>query len=117
MEVCLAVSLGYVKDSLRRVSDNVLEFKLVNHIESGSGYIGVKVLLDGEDVTDESTMKIGTQEARQVKPHMFVTSSYGDHVLLTIKLDEPIKRDLHKVRVTCNVDMLGSYSAEFEGTV
>lgn len=113
----MAASLNYVKDSLRRVSENVAEFELINHIESGSGYISVKVLLDGNDVTDKSTLKIGVQKARQVKPYMLVSSNYGDRVLLTIELDEPIKRDLHKVKVVCNVEMLGSYSAEFEGTV
>ncbi|MFQ6095545.1 MAG: hypothetical protein ACE5NN_05330 [Candidatus Bathyarchaeia archaeon] len=113
----MAASLDYVKDSLKRVSENVLEFELINHIESGSGYIGVNVLLDGKDVTEKSTMKIGEQEARQVKPYMFVASSYGDRVLFTIELDEPIKHDLHKVKVLCDVEMLGSYSAEFEGTV
>ncbi len=110
----MVASLDYMKDSLRRVSENSLEFRLLNHIESGSGYINVKVLLDGDDVTDKSTMKIGTQEARQAKPYMYVTSYYNDQVLVTIELDEPIKRDLHKVEVTCYVEMLGSYSAEFE---
>jgi len=111
------MSLDYVKDTLRRVSQNALEFGLVNHIESGSGYVGVRVLLDGKDVTEKSTVKIGAQEVRQVKPQMFVTSYYGDGVLFTIKLDEPIRRDLHKLRVLCNVEMLGSYSAEFEGEI
>jgi len=113
----IGLSLDYVKGSFRRASENVLEFKLVNHVESGSGSISVKVLLDGNDVTDKSTMKIGTQEARSVKPSMYVTSYYNDPVLMTIELDEPVKRDLHKVKVTCYVEMLGSYSAEFEETV
>jgi len=113
----MASSLGYVKGSFRRVSENALEFKLVNHVESGSGSISVKVLLDGNDVTDRSTMKIGTQEARRVKPSMYVTSYYNDPVLVTVELDEPVKRDLHKVEVTCSVEMLGSFSAEFEETV
>ena len=113
----MAASLDYVEDSLNRVDENTLEFKLINHVDSGSGYVGVRVFLDGEDVTDKSTMKIGTQKARQVRPYMFVTSDYGDQVLVTIKLDESIERGLHKVRVVCNVEMLGSYTAEFEGTV
>ncbi len=111
------MSLDFVKGSFRRAGENVLEFKLVNHIESGSGSISVKVMLDGDDVTDKSTMKIGAQEARRVKPSMYVTSYYNDPVLMTIELDEPVKRDLHKVKVTCYVEMLGSYSAEFEETV
>ena len=77
------MSLDYVEGSLKRVDEDALEFKLINHVESGSGYIGVKVLLDGKDVTDKLTMKIGTQEARQVRPYMFVTSDYGDEVLVT----------------------------------
>lgn len=115
--VGLFMSLDYVEGSLKRVDEDALEFKLINHVESGSGYIGVKVLLDGKDVTDKLTMKIGTQEARQVRPYMFVTSDYGDEVLVTIKLDEPIKRGPHKVKVVCNVEPLGSYTAEFEGTI
>ena len=111
------MSLDYVKDSLRRVSEKVLEFRLVNHVASGSGYVGGKVLLDGEDVTDKSTMKIGTQDARQVKRDMFVTSYYGDQVLFTISSDEPIKRSLHKIKVVCDVETLGSYTAELEGTI
>ena len=110
----IGLSLDFVKGSFRRAGENVLEFKLVNHIESGSGSISVKVMLDGDDVTDKSTMKIGAQEARRVKPSMYVTSYYNDPVLMTIELDEPVKRDLHKVKVTCYVEMLGSYSAEFE---
>jgi len=111
------MSLDYVEESLIRVNEKALEFKLVNHIASGSGYIQAKVLLDGEYVTEKSVMKIGTQEARQVKPGMFVTSYYGDPVLFTIGNDEPIAHGLHKVRVLCDVEMLGSYSADFEGTI
>lgn len=111
------MSLDFVKGSFGRAGENVLEFKLVNHVGSGSGSISVKVLLDGDDVTDKSMMKIGTQEARRVKPSMYVTSYHNDPVLMTIELDEPVKRDLHKVKVTCYVEMLGSYSAEFEETV
>lgn len=110
-------SLGYEKGSFRRVSENVLEFMLVNRIESGSGYINVKVLLDGDDVTGKSTMKIGAQEARRAKPYMYVNSYYNDRVLITIELDEPVKQDLHRVKVSCSVEMLGSYSAEFEAKV
>lgn len=117
MRFPLALSLGYVRDSLKSPNDSALEFKLKNLIDSGSGYIGVKVLLDGRDVTDRSTMKIGGQNATQVKPYMFVTSNYGDEVLVTIKLEGPKKRDLHKVNVICNVEMLGTYSTEFEGRV
>ena len=111
------MSLDYMKESLGRVNEKALEFKLVNHVASGSGYIRAKVLLDGEDVTEKSVMKIGTQEARKLKRDMFVTSYYGDSVLFTIRNDEPIAHGLHKVRVLCDVEMLGSYSAEFEGTI
>jgi hypothetical protein len=111
------MSLDYVKGSFRRVSENVLAFKLVNRIDSGSANINLKVLLDGEDVTGKSTMKIGGQETRRVKPSMHVTSYYNDLVLVTIELDGPVKRDLHKAKVTCSVEMLGSYSAEFEETI
>jgi hypothetical protein len=111
------MSLDYVEESLIRVNEKTLEFKLVNHIASGSGYIQAKVLLDGEDVTEKSAMKIGTQEARQLKRDMFVTSYYGDQVLFTISSDEPIKRSLHKIKVVCDVETLGSYTAELEGTI
>ena len=111
------MSLDFVKGSFRRVGESALEFRLVNHVESGSAYVNVKVLLDGNDVTTKSSMKIGTQEERQVKPSLYVTSYYNDPVLMTIQLDEPVRRGLHKVEVTCYVEMLGSYSTEFEETV
>lgn len=112
----MASSLDYVEDSLKRVDYNLLEFKLINHIASGSGFINVKVLVDEKEVTNSSTMKIEEQEATKVKP-MFVTSSYGDKVLFNIKLDEPLKHGYHKIKVDCGVEMLGSYSVKFEGTV
>jgi len=111
------MSLRYVENSFRRIDENTLEFKLVNNIESGSGYVDVKILLDGKDVTDKSTMKIGTQESRKVSQYMFVTSNYGDDVIVQIKLDEPIEKGVHNVKVICNVEMLGTYTAEFKGSV
>jgi len=113
----LNMSLRYVENSFRRIDENTLEFKLVNNIESGSGYVSVKILLDSKDVTDKSTMKIRTQESRKVSPYMFVTSNYGDDVIVQIKLDEPIEKGVHNVKVICNVEMLGTYTVEFKGSV
>ncbi|RJS85216.1 hypothetical protein CW702_01465 [Candidatus Bathyarchaeota archaeon] len=111
------MSLRYIEGSLRRINENSIGFKLINYIESGAGYINLKVLLDGEDVTEESSIKIGGQEERKVKPYMFVSSNYGDEVAVTISREKPIRKGPHKIKVECTIDMLGFYSTEFEGEV
>jgi hypothetical protein len=109
------MSLDYVKDSLKRKNSSRIEFMLINHIASGSGFIDVKILVDDKEVTESAMMKIGEQEATEVKP-MYVTSNYGDLASVIIKPKETLKHGYHKIKINCNVENLGSYSVEFGGT-
>ena len=111
------MSLTFIKESLKRLNENTFQFKLVNNVGSGSGGAGVRLLLDGRDVTERSTVKIGSQEAKPMKPYMYGSVAYGDEILFTIKLDTSIKPGLHKIQLVCDIGGGESFSAEFEGTV
>jgi len=111
------MSLTFVKESLRKLDESTLQFMLKNYVGSGSGGAGVKLLLDEKDVTEGSTVKIGSQEARQMKPYMYGSVAYGDEILFTVKLDTPIKPGPHKIRLVCDIGGGETFSAEFEGTV
>jgi len=111
------MSLTYVKESFKRLNENTLQFKLINYVGSGSGGAGVRLLLDGRDVTERSIIKIGSQEARPMKPYMYGSGAYGDEILFTVKLETPIKPGLHKIRLVFDIGGGESFSAEFEGTI
>jgi len=111
------MSLTYVKESLKKLNESTLQFKLVNYAGSGSGGAGVRLLLDERDVTERSTIKIGSQEARPMKPYMYGSVSYSDEILFTVKLDTPIKPGLHKIRLVCDIGVGVPFSTEFEGKV
>jgi len=111
------MSIVYLEESLKRMGEKILQFRLVNRIDSGSADVGVKILLDGRDITTRSTLRRGSGEPRSVTPHMYITSTYGDEFLVTVESDAPIEHGLHKIEVTCQVDYLGTFSARLEGTV
>jgi len=111
------MSVIYLKESLKRVDERTLQFMLVNRVDSGSADVGVKILLDGRDLTTRSTLRRGSGEPRPVTPRMYITSTYGDEFLVTVGSDAPIKPGLHKIDVTCEIDYLGTFSTGFEGTV
>jgi len=111
------MSVVYLKESLKRVDKKTLQFTLVNRVDSGSADVGIKILLDGRDLTTRSTLRRGSGEPRPVTPHMYITSIYGDEFLVTVESDAPIEPGLHRIEVTCEIEDFGTFSAKFEGTV
>ncbi len=117
------MSISYVKGSLKNVdkdNDGVadhLQFKLINYLGSGSASVSdIRVLVDGKDVTDKTTFKIGDKPPKPAKSLNYVTAYYGDEVLVEIKHDGEIKPGLHKIEVSAKIDW-ETFNIEFEESV
>jgi len=117
------VAIPYVKGSLKNIDkdgDGVpdhIQFKLINHIGSGSVYVSrVQVLVNGEDVTENTTFKIGDSPPRPAKAPGYVSSNYGDEILVEIKHNGKIGPGRHKIKLAVE-SSFGPYVLEFEDTI
>jgi len=112
------MSLKYVENSLSRVDDKTISFKLMNNYASGSATIDGKILLDGIDVTKYTTAKLAGQSIT-VGENMDIYSEYGDIIEFIISLDKKIERGKHKIEVEMKIKypIWATLRSEFEGEV
>ncbi len=110
------MSLPFVEGSLTRIDDKTLSFKLVNYVGTGSATVRIRVLMDGEDVTSKTKVRIGSEE-RSITQPMVVYSSYGENIEFIISSDKPIPAGKHKFRVEISVEspIWTTITTEFEG--
>jgi len=101
---------------MKNTDKNHLQFAIMNNVESGSASIGAKLLVDGVDYTEKTTIKIENQRPQKLGTYVYISTRYGDKCIVEVDHEGKIKAGMHKVTLTVDTPV-GSYSAEFEDKV
>jgi len=111
-----AMSIPYIPSSMKNTDKDHLQFAITNKVESGSASIGAKLLIDGVDYTEKATIQIDDQGPQKLGTYVYISTRYGDKCTIEVDHGGKIKAGKHKVKITVDTPV-GSFSAEFEGTV
>ncbi|MGQ9513998.1 MAG: hypothetical protein ACUVTL_02960 [Thermoproteota archaeon] len=116
------LAVVYEKGSMRNVDkdgdgkNDHLQLIIVNRAGSGGIKADLKVFVDDIDVTELASLSIAGNPPLKIKPSMYISSNYGDRVVLEIKHDGKIGPGTHKVKIQATVDWQ-TFTQEMEDRV
>lgn len=111
--------IQYVKGSLKKVADNILQFEIKNTEGSAKVNITPSIYIDGKDVTNGTSISIKGNEFSKAKENMDLDILFGESITLRCELDKPIEPGNHKIKVEIKVNwpIWTTFNLEFNAKI